>query len=492
MTEEVHGVSEEVKPNVLVSFLTYYVYMVLIVFGHIRDFFGSFFGRSRYLDQLPKKGIAPLLNSWENFFTRRLYHRIQDCWNRPIASAPGTHIKVMERVSDDGNKTLRTTGKVIDCINLGSYNYLGFADDWQEVCGEDVLGALEDFPISNCSARTNSGTTSIHRELEQTVARFLDKDDAVVFTMGYGVNGTVLPALLGPGSLVISDSLNHTSIVNGCRDSGADIKVFRHNDTKQLEKIIRESIMYGQKRREGAPYTKILVAIEGIYSMEGEICRLPAIVSVCKKYNCYIYLDEAHSIGALGKTGRGVCEYTGVSTSEIDVLMGTFTKSFGGMGGYIAASQEIIDHLRANCQGLTSTNSLSPVVAKQVLRAFQVIMGEDGTDIGKQKLASLNRNANYFRRECEKAGFHVIGDYDSPVIVLFIYHPCKIGTMSRFSLEKGIACVVVGFPATPLLLARTRVCVSAGHTKEDMDIALEKMKEAADIVGIRYNKRLLG
>ena len=143
MTEEVHGVSEEVKPNVLVSFLTYYVYMVLIVFGHIRDFFGSFFGRSRYLDQLPKKGIAPLLNSWENFFTRRLYHRIQDCWNRPIASAPGTHIKVMERVSDDGNKTLRTTGKVIDCINLGSYNYLGFADDWQEVCGEDVLGALE-------------------------------------------------------------------------------------------------------------------------------------------------------------------------------------------------------------------------------------------------------------------------------------------------------------------------------------------------------------
>jgi len=175
----------------------------------------------------------------------------------------------------------------------------------------------------------------IHEELEETVARFIGKEAAMVFTMGFGTNASTIPSLCGSGDLLISDALNHTSIVTGARSSGAAIRVFQHNDPKSLEEILRESITNGIPRRN-RPWKKIIVMVEGIYSMEGAICNLRPIVDICKKYKAYIYVDEAHSIGALGATGRGICEYAGVDPSEVDVLMGTFTKSFGGMGGYVA------------------------------------------------------------------------------------------------------------------------------------------------------------
>lgn len=191
--------------------------------GHIRDFFGKLTGISRYADSTQKPGYSSLFNSWDSFFTRRLYHRIQDCWNRPIASAPGSHIQIMERVSEDGNCTLHTTGKLIPAINVGSYNYLGFADDWKISCREHVLRAVDAFPLSACSPRLDTGTTSLHTDLEASVASFVGKESAIVFAMGYDTNASVLPALLGPGSLIISDCLNHTSIVNGARAANAQV-----------------------------------------------------------------------------------------------------------------------------------------------------------------------------------------------------------------------------------------------------------------------------
>ena len=273
------------------------------------------------------------LKSWDSFYTRRLYHRIQDCWNRPISSAPGAHIDVMNRVSKDGNCTLQTDeeGRIINCLNLGSYNYLGFADDWMDTCGKSVLKTLKEWPITTCSSNAELGTCHLHIELGKVVARFLGKEDAVIFTMGYGANAATLPVLMGPGSLIVSDSLNHTSLVNGSRASTCNIRVFPHNEPHKLEAVLREAVAKGQPKHH-RPWRKILVVVEGIYSMEGAVCRLPEIVAICKKYKAYIYVDEAHSIGALGKTGRGICEHTGISPDDIDVLMGTFTKSFGGMG----------------------------------------------------------------------------------------------------------------------------------------------------------------
>ena len=174
-----------------------------------------------------------------------------------------------------------------------------------------------------------------------------------------------------PSTLFASRNLCATGIVNGARASGAAIRTFRHNDSADLELTLREAIVYGQPRTR-RPWNRILVVVEGIYSMEGEYCDLRNIVSVSKKYGAYVYLDEAHSIGAMGPTGRGCCEYTGVDPSEVDILMGTFTKSFGGMGGYVAADKRVVDMLRKECAGSAYHNSLSPVVCQQIISSFQV------------------------------------------------------------------------------------------------------------------------
>jgi serine palmitoyltransferase len=219
--------------------------------------------------------------------------------------------------------------------------------------------------------------------------------------------------------------------------------------------VLREAIIMGQPKTR-RPWTKIMVMVEGIYSMEGIICNLKEVVRLCKKYRAYLYVDEAHSIGALGRTGRGVCEHCGVNPADVDILMGTFSKSFAGMGGYIAASKEIIEYLRATSAGLLYHNSLSPIVTAQVLTALRVISGEDGTKIGIAKIDSLRENSNYFRSEMERIGVSVVGDYDSPVVPVLIYQPAKIAAFSRECLLRGLAVVVVGFPATSVIMSRAR------------------------------------
>ena len=260
------------------------------------------------------------------------------------------------------------------CLNLGSYNYLGFADDWDVTCKQDVLGSLVHLPSSVGSSRLEYGTTVLHREVERIVASFVGKEGAMALNMGFNTNATVIPALASTGDLIVSDELNHTSIVNGARASGAAIRTFRHNDAMDLDMILREAIVYGQPRTRRS-WNKILVVVEGVYSMEGEYCNLREVVSVCKRYGAYVYLDEAHSIGAMGPTGRGCCEYTGVDPADVDVLMGTFTKSFGGMGGYVAADRRVIEGLRRDCAGSAYHNSLSPVVCQQIISSFRVSKG---------------------------------------------------------------------------------------------------------------------
>lgn len=294
--------------------------------GHLRDFLGSITGMSRYVDKTRKAGYSILFSSWESFFTRRLFHRIQDCWARPIRSAPGSHIDIVERVTYDDNRTLVPTEHYRQCLNLGSYNYLGFADDWKISCRKAVMESLEKWPLSMCSSRSDVGSISLHEELEKTVAEFLGKEAAIVYAMGYDTNASTIPAIMGPESLIISDSLNHTSIVNGARASASQIRVFRHNDIAHLEQVLREAIVNGQPRHH-RPWKKIMVMVEGIYSMEGDISNLPEVVRICKKYKAYLYVDEAHSIGALGRTGRGVCEQTGVDPRDVGRFLFLFLSS---------------------------------------------------------------------------------------------------------------------------------------------------------------------
>jgi len=222
--------------------------------------------------------------------------------------------------------------------------------------------------------------------------------------------------------------------------------------------------------------------------MEGEICKLQEIVRLKKKYKCYLWVDEAHSIGALGATGRGVCEHTGVDTKDVDILMGTYTKSFAGVGGYITGPKELISHLRATSFAQIYSTSLTPGCCQQILTAMRILTGEDGTDIGKTKLKALKENSNYFREGLIALGFQCFGDKDSPIIPLMIYYPAKIAATSRECLVRNLAVVVVGFPATPLLMSRVRFCISSGHTKEDLDLALKLMDEVGNVVALKYGK----
>ena len=420
------------EPTWFAALTTYLGFATLILFGHLRDFLAKLTGRSRYFKaaRAPPPGYAPLLQDWENFYTRRLYHRIQDCWNRPIEGPPlSGKLPVVMRETTDGNFSLslakRAAGaggkgagadaapaaaasSVRTCINLSSYNYLGFADDWKETCRADVMGALGRFPVSVCASFAEGGYLSLHRELERSVADFVGKEDAVIFNMGWATNGLGIPSIVGKGCLIISDSLNHNSIVAGARSSGAEVRVFRHNDLDGLEALIKKSILDGQPHRN-RQWRKILVAIEGIYSMEGESVDLLGVVRIAKRHKCYVYLDEAHSIGAMGANGRGICEHAGVDPALVDVLMGTFTKSFGAMGGYIAGSREFVAHVRRKTAGFLLDNAMSPIVCQQILTAFRVMKGEDGTSTGLGKITRLRENSDYFRQRLIDMGLDVFG-----------------------------------------------------------------------------------
>lgn len=390
----------------------------------------------------------------------------------------------MERYSLDNNKTLYRTEKTRSCLNLGSYNYLGFAAS-DEYCTPRVIQSLRNFAQSTCSNRVDGGNTVLHEELECLIASFVGKPAAMVYGMGFATNSTTLPSLMGKGGLIISDALNHSSIVAGARGSGAKVAVFRHNTPEHLEEVLREAIAEGQPRTH-RPWKKIMVVVEGIYSMEGELCRLREIVAVSKKYKAYIYLDEAHSIGAIGKTGRGICELSGVDPADIDIMMGTFTKSFGSCGGYIAGSRELIKYLKFVSPGHLYATSMSPPAVQQVISALKVILGEDGSNRGAKKLAQIKENSNFFREELGKMGCEVLGDQDSPVMPIMLYNPAKIPAFSRECFKRKLAVVTVAFPATPLLLSRVRICISAAHTREDLQRALEVINEVSDMINIKY------
>lgn len=390
----------------------------------------------------------------------------------------------MERTPVDGQKPLELTGRTKRCLNLGSYNYLGFAAQ-DPYCTPRVETALDSLGWGPCSARSDVGTTPVHQQLEEAVAQFLGKEAAITCGMGFATNSAFLPVLAGKGTLLVSDALNHSSIVAGVRGSGAKVKVFDHNDPQALDALLRASIAEGQPRT-GRPWKKVIIIIEGIYSMEGELAKLRQIVEVKKKYKAYLYLDEAHSIGALGAGGRGVCEAAGVDTADVDIMMGTFTKSFGSCGGYIAGDKALIDFLRAECPANLYATAMSAPAVEMVLSALHVMRGDDGSNRGKTKIAQLRDNANYFRAKLLDQGYNVLGDWDSPVMPIMIFNPAKLPAASREMFRRGVAVVVVGFPATPLLTARMRVCISASHSREDLDFALEMFEDLADDCALRY------
>ncbi|KAL5279621.1 SPTLC2 family protein [Megaselia abdita] len=463
--------------------LTYLGFYLLMILGYINQLFFS----PKVAKEENREGYPPLYEAFESFYSRYVYRRIRDCWNRPICSVPGAEVTLKDRVTNDYGWSFEFTGTETKCLNLGSYNYLGFAAN-SGPCAEETEKTCREIGLAIPSPRREYGNHKIHIEVEKLTAQFLGVEDATVFGMGFATNALNLPTLLSPGCLVLSDEKNHASIILGLRLSGATTKVFKHNNMKDLERQLRRNVIYGNEKT-GKPWKKIMICVEGVFSMEGSVVKLPEIVALKKKYKAYLYLDEAHSVGAMGPNGRGVVDYFGLDPKDVDILMGTFTKSFGSAGGYIAGSKKLIDNIRANSHAHCYASTMAPPVAQQILTSMKIIMGLDGTDEGKNRIDALARNTRYFRRRLAQIGVIIYGHEDSPVVPLLVYLFSKIGAVVRILTKRKIAVVGVGFPATPIMEGRIRFCLSASHTKEQLDYALQVIDEISDQLGLKYSRK---
>ncbi|EJD52014.1 serine palmitoyltransferase 2 [Auricularia subglabra TFB-10046 SS5] len=515
---------------------TYVSYVLVICVGHLRDFFGKRLRPQNYRHLMPNNGYAALNSDFDSFYTRRLKARIDDCFSYPTTGVPGRTVNLLERQTLDYNATYQPTGRKLKALNISSYNYLGFAQA-RGGCADAVELGIRRYGITSGASRLEGGSLDLHLQAEALIARFVGQEDSLVVSMGFATNSTTIPALVSKGCLVISDSYNHSSIRFGIRLSGASIRVFQHNDMADLESVLRESISQGQPKNH-RPWKKILVIVEGLYSMEGTMVDLPRIIELKKKYKFYLFVDEAHSIGALGPRGRGVCDYFGIPPRNIDILMGTFTKSFGASGGYIAGSRALISRLRLRSHAGSYAESMTPPVLTQIIASMASIMGVEGhapsltngrslahtpgsgltehsphfehlgpapvhmipkwIDLppalrdGSEGGTRLNRlcfNSRYLHRGLRKLGFIVYGHHNSPIVPLLLFNIGKMAPFSRMMLARKVpvAIVIVAYPATSLTTARVRFCVSAAHTKGDMDELLRACDEIGDVLNLKYN-----
>lgn len=328
----------------LVALCTYWSWTVLFLVGHVRDILAHLFWRGAHLASGSRdkdKGYAPLRQDYEDFYTRRAYYRVVECFSRPVYGPPDRVMAVALRRTTDVLSQPKETGELRQCINLGSYNYLGFASQvrvllrvssagctikgpvnlgwlaWRcrdygqryhlcfqdEYCTPRCQDTMEHMGISTCAARVSGGTTPVHVELEESIARFLHKEDAVVIGMGYATNSTIIPVLCRKGDLIVSDALNHSSILRGVRGSGASVKIFKHNNALHLEQVIRQAIAQGQPRTH-RPWKRIWVIVEGIYSMEGEVCSFRCFTFgylCCFRASCLVNAET------LGANARSAC-----------------------------------------------------------------------------------------------------------------------------------------------------------------------------------------
>ncbi|OBZ66911.1 Serine palmitoyltransferase 2, partial [Grifola frondosa] len=496
----------EQDPPYYVLLTTYMSYLLVICLGHLRDFLGKRFKRSAYKHLLSHNGYAALNSDFDSFYTRRLKLRIDDCFSHPVTGVPGRTIMLLDRYSPNYNATMGNG-----------------------VCADAVEASVARYGVSSCGTRLEGGTLDLHVQTEALVARFLGMEDSLISSMGFATNSTIIPALVNKGCLVISDELNHASIRFGVRLSGANVRMFKHNDMKALEALLREVISQGQPKTH-RPWKKILLIVEGLYSMEGTLVNLPVIMELKKKYKFYLFIDEAHSIGALGPHGRGVTDYFGVvPPRSVDILMGTFTKSFGAAGGYIAGNKALIDLMRLRGHSGAYAESMTPPVLTQIIASMASIMGvtlpaekpsspslallrsADGGAVAEAELSGtaphlpcrhgypwfllcamvptvvLAFNTRYLNRGLRKLGFITYGHDDSPVVPLLLFHPGKMAVFSRMMRTRAtpIIVVVVAYPATPLVTSRVRFCLSAAHTKEDVDIVLRACDEIGDFLDLK-------
>ncbi len=362
-------------------------------------------------------------------------------YSEALGSAPSTRVRVR-----DGH-----TGEWRELLNLASYNYLGIS--YRPEVKKAAMEAVERYGLGASGSPILSGSFDVHEEFARELARFKDKEAAIVFPTGYSANVGFISALMRSGDTVFLDQYSHASIVDGAILAKSKTIFFRHNNPLDLERKIAN--VKGKK----------LVVVEGVYSMDGDVCALPEVLEVAKRHGARMLIDEAHSTFLFGPNGRGVAEHFGLD-KEVDFHLGTFSKSLGGQGGFVAGTQELIEYVNAFARSRFFSCNLSPVLTAGLLAALRIAAGEP------QLRAKLWSNVAFLRRRFAEEGVD-IGKSSSQVMPVMVNNDAKVFAVAEKIQQRGLFLNPVTYPAVPKHKSRLRISVSAAHTEEDLETAAQ-------------------
>ncbi len=373
-----------------------------------------------------------------------LYNRI-----RTIGSAQGARLIV------DGK----------DVLNFCSNNYLGLADHPKIV--EAAKEATKKYGVGPAAVRTIAGTTDLHVQLEQRLAKFKGAADVITFQSGFTANLGTIAALVGKEDVIFSDRLNHASIIDGCRLSGARIVAYEHNDPAALEAAIKEN---------AGTYRRALLVTDGVFSMDGDIAPLPALDEVANKYDILFMVDDAHGEGVLGRGGRGIVDHFGLH-GKVDIEVGTLSKAFGVVGGLVAGDKVIVEWLRQRGRPFLFSSAVTAPDAAACLAAVDIL--EESTDL----VDKLWDNSRYFKSEMKKLGFDT-GVSETPITPVMLGEAPLAQQFSRELFDNGVFAMAIGFPTVPKGKARIRVMISAAHDRDDLGQGLEAFAKVGKKLGV--------
>ncbi len=390
--------------------------------------------------------LSYLHEQLEELKSKGLYHRLRvlEGEQKPIATFDGREV-----------------------INLSSNNYLGLTT--HPKLRRAALEAVRRWGVGAGAVRTIAGTMKIHMDLEEQIARFKQTEACVVFQSGFTANAGTVAAVLGKDDLIISDELNHASIIDGCRLSKGTIKVFKHRDIADCERICQETANWNGRK---------LLVTDGVFSMDGDIAPLPQLCDLAEKYNCIMMVDDAHSSGVLGRGGRGTVDHLGCH-GRVDIQVGTLSKAIGAMGGYVCGSRDLIEWLYHRGRPFLFSTSHPPSVVATCQAAFTLLDSPDGERLIKK----LWSNTKFFKRRLKKLGFKT-GISETPITPIHVGEAAKAFEFSRKLFEAGVYAPAVGYPIVAEGKARLRTIVTATHKRAELERAGEILAEVGRSLGI--------
>ena len=354
-----------------------------------------------------------------------------------------------------------------EVINLASNNYLGLTT--HKALRRAAIEAVRKYGVGAGAVRTIAGTMKLHMELEEQIARFKNVEACVVFQSGFTANAGTVAAVLGKEDLIVSDELNHASIIDGARLSRATIKVFKHKDLEDCERILQEAAEWNGRK---------LIITDGVFSMDGDIAPLPALCDLAEKYNCIMMVDDAHASGVLGRGGRGTIDHFNCH-GRVHIQVGTLSKAVGIMGGYVCGSRDLIDFLYLRARPFLFSTSHPPATTAACQAAFTLLDSAEGEKLVKKLWA----NTKFFKRELKKRGFQFEAS-ETPILPIHVGEAAKAFEFSSKLFDAGVFAPAVGYPTVAEGKARLRAIVTAGHKRDQLQRAAEVLAEVAKPLGI--------